>query len=398
MAFPRKKVVPAVMALILAVAAGSVLMRSGGKKDEGTVRVWGNIEATTVEISFKVAGRVAARPVNEGDRVKAGQLVARLDDADLAHSVSIREADKRTAEAALAVLLAGSRPEEIAQAKAEVDRLSAFLAELKAGPRPQELKAAAAQKAAAEAEAERTRFLAERAKTELLRMESLYKSQFISASDLDNARTARDAALAANESAGQQVAVADARLALLGAGTRSEELQQAGAALKQAEERYALAVKGPRREEIEGARARVAAAEAALEQARTQLGYAEALSPLDGVCLTKAVEPGEFVNPGTPVATVADLKEVWLRGYVDETDLGRVKLGMEVAVSTDSYPGKTYKGNISFIASEAEFTPRSVQTEKERVRLVYRVKIALENPAMELKPGMPADGLVNTGK
>ncbi len=101
---------------------------------------------------------------------------------------------------------------------------------------------------------------------------------------------------------------------------------------------------------------------------------------------------------GTPVITVADLDNVWLRAYIDETDLGRVKVGQEAEVATDSYPGKTYRGRVSFIASEAEFTPKNVQTPKERVKLVYRVKVDIANPDRELKPGMPADATILVDK
>jgi len=107
--------------------------------------------------------------------------------------------------------------------------------------------------------------------------------------------------------------------------------------------------------------------------------------------LSKNVEPGEYVAPGTPVVTVGELEDPWLRAYINETDLGRVKLGQRVQVTTDSYPDKKYEGRISFIASQAEFTPKNVQTEKERVKLVYRIKVDLTNPNLELKPGMPAD-------
>ena len=107
--------------------------------------------------------------------------------------------------------------------------------------------------------------------------------------------------------------------------------------------------------------------------------------------LSKNVEPKEYVAPGTAVVTMADLGQVWLRAYVEETDLGRVKVGQKAFVTTDSFPGKRYEGRVAFIASEAEFTPKTVQTRKERVKLVYRIKIDIPNPAMELKPGMPAD-------
>jgi HlyD family secretion protein len=103
---------------------------------------------------------------------------------------------------------------------------------------------------------------------------------------------------------------------------------------------------------------------------------------------------GEVVSPGTPVVSIADLEHVWLRAYVAETDLGRIHWGQAVTVTTDTYPGKTYKGRISFISPQAEFTPKSVETHKERVTLVYRMKIDLENSNLELKPGMPADAVI----
>lgn len=114
-------------------------------------------------------------------------------------------------------------------------------------------------------------------------------------------------------------------------------------------------------------------------------------SPLSGWVLSKNAEPGEYLAPGTPVVTVGNLNQVWLRAYISESDLGRVKVGQHVRVTADTFPGKVYKGKISFISPQAEFTPKNVQTEKERVKLVYRVKVDIPNPEMELKPGMPAD-------
>ena len=131
--------------------------------------------------------------------------------------------------------------------------------------------------------------------------------------------------------------------------------------------------------------------------AQTRLSYSILSSPLSGVVLSKNIEPGEYVAPGTPVVTVGDLSNVWLRAYINETDLGRVKVGQSVRVTTDTDPNKVYAGRVSFLASQAEFTPRNVQTTQERVKLVYRVKIDLPNPQMELKPGMPADAEIQVG-
>ena len=165
----------------------------------------------------------------------------------------------------------------------------------------------------------------------------------------------------------------------------------AKAKASQAEQQYTLVKKGPRSEDIAQARARYDQAQQALALAKTQLGYATLTAPTSGVVLSKNVEPNEYVAPGTSVVTLADLTKLWLRAYIEETDLGRVKVGQSVHLTTDTYPGRRYEGRVSFISSEAEFTPKSVQTQKERVKLVYRIKIDVPNPNLELKPGMPAD-------
>jgi HlyD family secretion protein len=134
-----------------------------------------------------------------------------------------------------------------------------------------------------------------------------------------------------------------------------------------------------------------------LVQAKTRLGYTILASPVSGLVISKNIEPGEQVAAGTPVITVGELDTVWVRAYINETDLGRVKVGQKARVTTDTWPGKVYDGIVTFISSEAEFTPKIVQTQKERVKLVYRVKITIPNPNMELKPGMPADAEILTG-
>ena len=130
---------------------------------------------------------------------------------------------------------------------------------------------------------------------------------------------------------------------------------------------------------------------AALALAQTHVDNTKLASPLAGVVLSHNIEPGEFVAAGTPIVTVADTAHLWVRAYLNQTDLGRIQHGQKVAVRTDTFPGKTYDGTIGFIASEAEFTPKTVQTPKERVKLVFRIKVDLVNVNDELKPGMPAD-------
>ncbi len=150
-------------------------------------------------------------------------------------------------------------------------------------------------------------------------------------------------------------------------------------------------------QDIAVARANIRNAGENLELAKIMLGYTTLRAPFSGVILTRQTELGEVMQPGTPVVTLADLDHVWLRAYVAETDLGRIRWGQAATVHTDTYPDRAYPGQISFIASEAEFTPKSVETHKERVTLVYRIKIDVKNPGHELKPGMPADAIIQLG-
>lgn len=160
---------------------------------------------------------------------------------------------------------------------------------------------------------------------------------------------------------------------------------------------YNELVEGTRKEELAVDRANVRQADQNLRMSAIRLSYTTLRAPFDGVVLVRQAELGEVVSPGTPVVTLADLDHPWVRVYVPEPDLGKVHWGQAVDVRTDTYPNKIYRGRVSFISSEAEFTPKSVQTEQERVTLVYRVKVDVANPNHELKPGMPADALINVG-
>jgi HlyD family secretion protein len=266
--------------------------------------------------------------VAEGQRVTAGQLVARLDDAEQTQEVALRRAELAATQALLAELEAGSRPQEIAAAEAVVR--------------------------SAEAERERTRL-------EFTRQQELLQKNAVSTREFELAQA--------------QLKVANARAA-------------------ETAERAKLIQAGPRAETILQARARTEQAAAALALAQSRLDYTRLVSPLAGMVLSHHVEPGEFVSAGTPVVTVADTAHMWVRAYLNQTDLGRLRLGQKVTVRTDTFPNKSYEGVVSFIASEAEFTPKTVQTPKERVKLVFRVKVAVANPNDELKPGMPADVIV----
>lgn len=375
-----------VLILSVAVVAGgaaafyAIRVRSASAD---IIRLYGNIEVTDADVSFKIPGRVESRSVDEGEIVKAGQPVAHLDSAELVQEVALRRAEVQSAQAALQELLAGSRKEDIAQAEAAAQQAQARLAELLAGSRPQEI-------AAAQAAVDRARSETERTRVDARRYEALYQKAEVSAQQWDAARTAYETAEARQREAEEQ-------LKLIKEGPRREQIEQARAAMVQANERYRLLRNGARTEDIDQARARLEQAKAALGQAVTRLGYAALTSPLSGVVLSKNVEPGEYVSAGTPVVTVADLDNVWVRGYINETDLGRITLGQRARVTTDTYAHKVYEGRVAFIASQAEFTPKTVQTLKERVKLVYRVKVDVTNHNMELKPGMPASVEIATG-
>jgi HlyD family secretion protein len=184
------------------------------------------------------------------------------------------------------------------------------------------------------------------------------------------------------------------RNAAVSAETRdvaATNLKRAQATYERNKQTHDELLEGTRKEQIAINRANVNTARQNLGLSRIRLEYTSLFAPKTGVVTVRQAELGEVMQPGTPVVTIADLDHLWLRGYVSETDLGRVRWGQHATVRTDTHPDKTYKGRVSFISSVAEFTPKSVETHKERVTLVYRIKIDLNNPNHELKPGMPAD-------
>jgi len=310
------------VALSVAAAWGGRHLGGGAPK---AVAVTGTIEATQVDVSVKITGRILERLVKEGDRVRRGQVLVRLDDSELAADVRRQDAGLRSAEATLRDLQKGARPQEIEDARAAVSS------------------------------AEATRTMTER---EYQRSDQLYTKNLIAAQDVDRARQAYEVAKA-------QERIARERLALLLAGSRPDQIDAAGWQVTQAE--------------------------SALAQAQSRLREARVVSPIDGVVLRKNLEAGETANPGVPILTLVNPKDVWLRAYVPETEVGRLKVGDVAALRVDAFPNRVFTGRLIEIASEAEFTPRNVQTKKERVTLVFRIKIQIDNPDGLLKPGLPAD-------
>jgi HlyD family secretion protein len=382
-----------ILLLILVVVAVAVAARMLwtarlARANANRLLVSGNIELTQVDISFKVPGKLIERTVDEGAPVTKGMLIARIDRDQVEQQHSRDEAAMHAAQTQLQQTETSVEwqkatvADDIALKKAQVKEAQARLDALLAGSRPQEIQQARA--AVVDARAQN-----EQAKLDWDRAQELFKNDDISKAQYDQFRARNDST---------------------------------NAAFRQAEERLALVVEGPRKEDIEAARAQVATAQAALRMSQanelevkrreqevltqlaevnrsraqmqitqSQINDTTVYSPIDGVVLVKSAEVGEVLAAGTSVVTIGDLDHPWLRAYINETDLGRVKLGATAKLTTDSYSGRTYSGRVSFIASEAEFTPKQIQTPEERVKLVYRIKIEVDNPKHELKTNMPVD-------
>ena len=251
----------------------------------------------------------------------------------------------------LGLLESAELESRVIQKNAYLEETKARLAELKAGARPQELKQASAEVKSIEAELERAR-------KDLGRADLLFSNGAISAQRMDTAKKTFDVLV-----------------------SRHNKALEALSLLKE----------GARKEVIRGAENRVRQAEAALAVSEAALKDTEIHAPLSGVVLRRNAEEGETVFGGMPVYTIADLTSPWIKVYVKEDRLGLVKLGQKAEVKTDSYPDKKYDGTVTYISSEAEFTPKNVQTQEERTKLVFGVKVSMKNEDDELKPGMPAD-------
>ena len=374
-----------VLLLLIVVAVRWLGWGSGNQK---VLNVSGNIELTEVDISFKTAGRLVTLAVEEGDQLKKGALIARLDQEELLQrresaAASLDSTRSRLLQSGTAIEYQRQQTEaQLSRSRAELDQAKAVLQELEIGSRRQEIESAKAALARAKAEQQR-------AQADWERAQSLYKDKDISTARYDEAK-------AQFESAQAQLQQATEQFDLVQEGPRKEDIDGAKAQVERAKANVRLAeaarLELKRLQEEQLARkADTRQATAQLDVQETLLKNAEVTAPMDGVVLVKSAEPGEVLAAGTTVVTLGNLAKPWLRAYINEQDLGRVKLGTAVKVTTDSFPGKTYSGRVSFIASEAEFTPKQIQTQEERVKLVYRIKIDVDNPAGELKSNMPAD-------
>jgi HlyD family secretion protein len=382
-----KKALPALVLLLIAAAAFYYYYFQAGPSSTG-IRTSGHIEVTEVDMSFRLPGHVARLFVDEGARVSRGDVLAELEQETLKAThdraqALVSELETRQSSLALSIELKEEVLEAgIKQAKAGKSAAFARYQSLKTGSREQEIAEAAAAR-------DRARYEFGNRQRDAERMKELHETRIISSSQYDAAKTAAEAAKAAYEAA-------EERYKLVKAGPREELIMEGKANLAGSD--AVLAAAEAARMEVEKMKIDLKALQAQTDQSRAQLRMAREdlresrlYAPFDGFVTVKDVEEKEYVQPGTPVMTIARLDEVWVKTYVPETQLGLVRLGQKAEVNSDTFPGKNYPGIVTYISPEAEFTPKNVQTKEERVKLVYRIKVTLENPNQELKPGMPVD-------
>jgi HlyD family secretion protein len=307
------------------------------RRDSGAreIVLYGNVDLRQVQLSFNNSERIAAVLVQEGERVRKGQVMARLDTRRLEPQVAQAEAQTAAQRQVVQRLRSGSRPEEIAQARANVD--------------------------SAKADAVNARQQYERIKSAA----EMSAGRAVRQQDVDSAKAA--------------LQVAEAKLAV---NQRALE----------------LAVIGPRKEDIAEAEAQLRANEAQLALLRQQLVDAQLLAPMDAVVRTRILEPGDMASPQKPVFSLAITDPKWVRAYVPGPNLGKIHEGMTAEVAVDSFPERRFEGWLGFISPVAEFTPKTVQTEELRTSLVYEVRVFVKDPSDELRLGMPATVYLNTDK
>lgn len=348
----------------------------------------GTIEATQSNLAFQAGGRVVRVAVREGQAVVKGQVLAELDRTEYearfeqaaANVARYRELQKQLQ--TLLDVYEKSLPLEVDRAEAGVRALSSQLEELLSGNRAQDVEGA--RQAFLKAEA-----VMEEARKNRDRYDQLFNMDIASEKEWDAERLKYETALRDYEQRREAYDLAKE-------GPRRETIETARARLSEGKAalnnaRNDLKRIEAARRDVESARQQVRAGEAALAQAKIQVEYTELKTPFPGIITSRNVEPGEVVTPSREVITLADLSRVDLKIFVGETEIGKVKQGQSVDVKVDTFPDKIYKGVVTFISPEGEFTPKIIQTHKERVKLVYLVKISLPNPDLELKTGMPAD-------
>ena len=387
----KRKIIVLLLVVIALGLAG--ILRSGWFRRDNPNRLHlsGNIELTEVDISFKAPGKLVELNVDEGSFVRKGMVIARIDREQMERQRMRDSAGVASAESQfkqMQTMIAYQREtleSDVALKKAEQRAAQAKLDELLAGSRPQDIQVSRAAVADAGAQHEQARLDWDRAR-------ELFKNDDISRAQYDQFRMRF-------ESSAAQLKQADERLAIVVEGPRKEEIASARAQVERAAAATRLSEANRlelrrKEEELRARRAEIERSRAQVAITDSQINDMVVVSPIDGVVLVKSAEVGEVLAAGTTVVSIGDIDHPWLRGYINERDLGRVKIGDTAQITTDSFPGKIYPGRVSFIASEAEFTPKQIQTQEERVKLVYRIKIEASNPKHELKSNMPVEASI----
>jgi len=383
-----KKRIVIIVFVVFLIGVGLFVYFGQQRIRQGELYYSGTIEATQTHLSFQTGGRVLEVPVREGQAVVKDQVLARLDPADLQSrreqaKANLDRAVKGQAQAeALLRVSEKTIPADVERAQAALHALKSQRDEVRAGTRTQEIERS---KQAMESAAA----VLEDARRNAARYENLFRKGTVSEREWDAVRLRYDTALRNYERSREAHDLARE-------GARAETIRTADARVAEGEALLRQAKSNltridVARRDVEAARAAVAAARASLDQASIQLDYGQLKAPGAGIVTSRNVEPGEVVTPGREVLNHSDLATVDLKIFVDETEIGKVKPGQKAEVRVDTFPGKTFAGTVTFISPEGEFTPKIIQTRKERVKLVYLVKVSIPNPGLELKSGMPAD-------
>jgi len=416
-AVARLRIVIPLLVVAAGIWAGIVYLRND-RANPDVLTASGTIEASQVSAASKIPGRILRLHAAEGDVVRAGTPLVTIEGRELLAQIDqaravVAAARARLAQAQSALALQQRLLEaQIAQAEAGLDAARTRLEQaeetrdLTARQVAEGVSQAEAALETARANSEAARVNRDKAARDLARLQALYRDGAISAQQVDAARAAHDAARAQYEASLKVVRQAEvarqlARVNLKQVEIRERDVAAAEAQVRQAEAALRTARAGEetlaqRRADVAAAAAQVAQAEAGVRLLLTQQKNLIVTSPIDGVVIAKHASAGEIVAAGAPILTVADLDAVWVRLFIPLPHLGKVGLGQAVEVQTDAFPGRTFTGTVTEIAQRAEFTPKNVQTQEERVKLVFAVKVTIPNPGHLLKPGMPADAVIRT--
>jgi HlyD family secretion protein len=372
----------------LLVGVGALVFWGQHRQRSAELYYSGTIEAIQSNLAFQVSGRVLEVLVDEGRTAQKGEVLAILDRREFAALRDQAQANLQRAEQNLrqleTVLELNRRvlPAEVDRSAAAVKALEAQVAEAETGYRTQDIERS-------RLAAESARVTLDNARKDKERYEELYRKGVV-------AERSRDTYGVQFETALKEYQRAVEAYKLSKEGFRREEIDTARSRLAEGRAALRLAESNLKKieaaeQDVEAGRAHVAAAKAALGVAEIQLGHTELKAPYSGSIISRNVEPGEVVTPSQEVLTISDLSRVDLKVFVGETEIGRIAPGRAVDVKIDTFPDKIYPGRVAYISPQAEFTPKIIQTHKERIKLVYLVKVSVPNPNFELKSGMPAD-------